>query len=63
MPKNRLMYLGIILIVAGVSLWGGAELSRRTEWMVPYIIQSPSTLALRWRSVGRQFATLEARSC
>jgi hypothetical protein len=37
MPKNRLMYLGIILIVAGVSLWGGAELSRRTEWMVPYI--------------------------
>lgn len=37
MPKNRLMYIGIILIVAGASLWAGAELTRRTEWMVPYI--------------------------
>lgn len=27
MPENRLMYLGIVLIVAAVSLWlgGGAE--------------------------------------
>jgi len=37
MPKNRLMYIGIVLIVAGASLWLGAELARRTEWMVPYV--------------------------
>jgi len=37
MPKNRLMYIGIVLIVAGASLWAGAELTRRTEWLVPYI--------------------------
>jgi len=37
MPKNRLMYIGIILIVAAASLWAGAELTRRTEWMVPYL--------------------------
>ena len=37
MPKNRLMYIGIVLIVAGASLWVGAELTRRIEWMVPYI--------------------------
>jgi len=37
MPKNRLMYIGIILIVAGASLWLGAEVTRRTEWLVPYI--------------------------
>ena len=37
MPENRLMYLGIVLIVAAVSLWLGAELTRRIEWTVPYV--------------------------
>lgn len=37
MPENRLMYLGIVLIVAAVSVWLGAELSRRIEWTVPYL--------------------------
>ena len=37
MPTNRLMYIGIVLIVAAASLWVGAELTRRIEWMVPYI--------------------------
>ena len=37
MPKNRLMYLGTILIVAAASVWVGAELTRRIEWTVPYV--------------------------
>ena len=37
MPTNRLMYIGILLIVAGASLFVGAELARRTEWMVPFL--------------------------
>jgi hypothetical protein len=37
MPENRLMYLGIVLVVAAVSLWLGAELTRRIEWTVPYL--------------------------
>lgn len=37
MPENRVMYLGIVLIVAGASIWIGAELTKRIEWMVPYI--------------------------
>ena len=34
---NRLMYLGIVLIVAAVSVWLGAELTKRIEWTVPYV--------------------------
>ncbi len=37
MPENRVMYLGIVLIVAAVSVWLGAELTRRVEWLVPYV--------------------------
>ena len=37
MPDNRLMYLGIVLIVAAASVWLGAELTRRIEWTVPYV--------------------------
>jgi len=37
MPENRLMYFGIVLIVAAVSVWLGAELTRRIEWAVPYV--------------------------
>jgi hypothetical protein len=31
------MYIGIVLIVAAVSVWLGAELTRRIEWTVPYV--------------------------
>jgi hypothetical protein len=31
------MYAGIVLITAAVSLWLGAELTRRIEWTVPYL--------------------------
>jgi len=37
MPENRVMHLGIVLIVAASSPWLGAELTRRIEWMVPYV--------------------------
>lgn len=37
MPENRLMYFGIVLVVAAVSVWLGAELTRRIEWTVPYV--------------------------
>jgi hypothetical protein len=37
MPDSRWMYLGVVLIVSAVSLWLGAELTRRIEWMVPYV--------------------------
>lgn len=36
MPKNRLLYLGILVIVASVLLWIGAELTKRVEWILPY---------------------------
>lgn len=37
MPENRVMYFGIVLIVAAASVWIGAELTKRIEWTVPYI--------------------------
>jgi hypothetical protein len=37
MPDNRILYLGIVLLIAAVSVWIGAELTRRVEWAVPYI--------------------------
>ena len=37
MPDNRLIYLGIVAIVAAASVWLGAELTRRIEWAVPYV--------------------------
>jgi hypothetical protein len=37
MPDSRVMYLGIVCIVSAVSLWLGAELTRRIEWTVPYV--------------------------
>lgn len=37
MPDNRVMYIGIVLVVAAACLWVGAELTRRIEWTVPYI--------------------------
>ena len=37
MPNNRLMYVGIVLIVAAASVWLGAELTRRIVGAVPYV--------------------------
>lgn len=36
MPTNRWIYVGVLLIVASVLLWIGAELARRIEWFLPY---------------------------
>ena len=37
LPENRLLYLGIVAIVASTSLWLGAELTRRIVGLVPYL--------------------------
>lgn len=36
MPTNRWIYMGVLLIIASVLLWIGAELTRRIEWFLPY---------------------------
>ncbi|MBX3731042.1 MAG: hypothetical protein KF791_00455 [Verrucomicrobiae bacterium] len=36
MPQNRFIYWGIVVLVATLSLWAGAELTRRVEWILPY---------------------------
>lgn len=58
MPDNRLMYFGIVLIVSAVSLWLGAELTRRIEWTVPYL--GGAGIVLVVLGVGLEF--LKARS-
>ncbi|MCG3146789.1 MAG: hypothetical protein PCFJNLEI_00223 [Verrucomicrobiae bacterium] len=36
MPKNRLLYAGIVVLVATALVWVGAELAKRIEWLLPY---------------------------
>lgn len=36
MPKNKLMYIGILVIVASALLWLGAQITKTIEWMLPY---------------------------
>ena len=36
MPKNRLLYFGMLIVVATVLLWVGAQLTKRIEWFLPY---------------------------
>lgn len=36
MPKNRVIYWGIVILVATVLLWLGAQLTKRIEWILPY---------------------------
>jgi hypothetical protein len=36
MPRNRFIYWGIVTLVATVSLWLGAELTKRVEYILPY---------------------------
>jgi hypothetical protein len=53
MPDSRLMYLGIVFVVSAASLWLGAELTRRIEWMVPYV--GGIGIILLAVGVGREF--------
>ncbi len=36
MPNNRVIYWGIVVLVATALLWIGAELTKRIQWMLPY---------------------------
>lgn len=36
MPKNRIIYSGVVVIVATALIWIGAELTKRIEWLLPY---------------------------
>ena len=36
MPKNRIIYFGVLLLVITVLLWIGAEFTRRVESLFPY---------------------------
>lgn len=36
MPRNRLIYYGVIITVASALIWVGAWLARRVEWILPY---------------------------
>ncbi|MBX3146832.1 MAG: hypothetical protein KF785_08665 [Gemmatimonadales bacterium] len=38
MPKNRVIYLGLVLVVATALVWLGAEFTRRVEPLLPYTI-------------------------
>jgi hypothetical protein len=33
---NRLIYWGIVVLMASLLLWLGVELARRIEWFLPY---------------------------
>lgn len=33
---NNIVYLGVLIVVATVMLWVGAELTKRIEWIIPY---------------------------
>ncbi len=34
--ENRLIYWGIVVLMASLLLWLGAELAKRVEWFLPY---------------------------
>ncbi len=36
MPKNRLMYVGILVLVASVLLYAGAQLALHVAFILPY---------------------------
>lgn len=36
MPKNRVIYAGLLLVVGSALVWLGAEFTRRIEWLLPY---------------------------
>jgi hypothetical protein len=37
MPNNRIIYFGVVLLVATALLWIGTELTKRIEWLLPYL--------------------------
>jgi hypothetical protein len=38
MPKNKVIYAGVMVIVATALVWVGAELTKRIEWLLPYTL-------------------------
>jgi len=36
MPENKVIYSGVVVIVATALLWIGAELAKRIAWVLPY---------------------------
>ncbi|MCL4836401.1 MAG: hypothetical protein KJ058_00360 [Thermoanaerobaculia bacterium] len=36
MPRNRIIDVGVLLLVATALVWLGAELTRRIVWALPY---------------------------
>jgi hypothetical protein len=36
MLTNPFTYLGVLVVAAAASVWIGAELTRRIEWVVPW---------------------------
>jgi hypothetical protein len=36
MPRNRIIYIGILVLLATAVLWLGIQL-RRIEWLLPYV--------------------------
>lgn len=37
MPKNQLIYYGLILLIGTVGLWVGIELAVKILWLLPYL--------------------------
>jgi hypothetical protein len=37
MPKNQLIYYGLILLIGTMGLWIGIELAVRIRWLLPYL--------------------------
>jgi hypothetical protein len=37
MPQNKIIYAGVVVVVATVLLWIGAELTKRIEWLLPWL--------------------------
>ncbi|MCS7066643.1 MAG: hypothetical protein NZL85_10295 [Fimbriimonadales bacterium] len=36
MPRNKVMYVGVLVLAASVLLWLGAVLLRNIEWILPW---------------------------
>lgn len=64
MPRNRFIYWGIVTLVATVSLWLGAELTKRVEYILPYtgglaVAMIISGFVYEWRKT-RKLRTITA---
>lgn len=36
MPKNSIMYLGVLIVAASALLWLGAQITKMVEWALPW---------------------------